>query len=51
MKNIVTLKILETSEKMGTLQEVLEEAGYRLEGNKWLAPEFISLDRVTLPLP
>ena len=42
---------LETSEKTGTLQEVLEEAGYRFEGNKWLAPEFISLDRVTLALP
>ncbi len=42
---------LETSEKMGTLQEVLEEAGYRFEGNQWLAPEFISLDRVTLALP
>lgn len=52
-KNIqeAVLGFLATSEKMGTLQEVLEEAGYRFEGNKWLAPEFISLDRVTLALP
>lgn len=39
---------LETSEEMGTLNEVLEEGGYRREGEKWLSPEFISLDRLTL---
>jgi predicted RNase H-like HicB family nuclease len=42
---------LETSEEMGTLQEILEEAGYRQEGDSWQPPEFISLDHSTLTLP
>ena len=41
---------LETSEEMGTLNEILEEAGYRHEGENWMPPEFISLDRMTLSL-
>lgn len=41
---------LETSEEMGTLDEILEEAGYRHEGEKWLPPEFVSLDRLSLSL-
>lgn len=41
---------LETSVEMGTLQEVLEEAGYRPEGKSWRAPEFVSLDHSTLKL-
>jgi predicted RNase H-like HicB family nuclease len=36
---------LETSAEMGTLTEILEEAGYRREGERWQAPEFVSLDR------
>jgi len=36
---------LETSAEMGTLPEILEEAGYEREGEKWRPPEFISLDR------
>ena len=36
---------LQTSAEMGTLQDILEEAGYVLEGNSWRAPEFVSLDR------
>ena len=38
---------LETSRDMGTLSEVLEEAGYVREGDRWRAPEFVSLDRLT----
>lgn len=41
---------LQTAEKMGTLNEILEEAGYRLEGEHWVAPEFVSLDRLTVSL-
>jgi predicted RNase H-like HicB family nuclease len=41
---------LETSERMGTLSEILEEAGYRREGEDWQPPEFVSLDRVTVSL-
>ena len=39
---------VETSEEMGTLAEILEEAGYERTGDKWRAPEFVSLDRLTL---
>jgi len=38
---------VETSADMGTLPEILEEAGYVREGDAWRAPEFISLDRFT----
>lgn len=41
---------LETTEEMGTFQEILEEAGYRLEGESWKPPEFVSLDHSTLTL-
>lgn len=41
---------LETSEEMGTLKDILEESGYRLEDDKWRAPEFVSLDHLTLSL-
>ena len=41
----------ETSKERGTLTEILEEAGYRHEGRHWLAPEHISLDRLSVNLP
>ncbi|MGA3323779.1 MAG: type II toxin-antitoxin system HicB family antitoxin [Terriglobia bacterium] len=39
---------LETSAEMGTLAEILEEAGYEHDGETWRASEFVSLDRLTL---
>jgi predicted RNase H-like HicB family nuclease len=39
---------VETSVEMGTLAEILEEAGYERMGDTWRAPEFVSLDRLTL---
>ena len=49
-KNIrdAVLGFLETSADMGTLGEILEEAGYEREGSTWRAPEFVSLDRLTM---
>ncbi len=41
---------LNTSASMGTLDEILGEAGYRREGGNWRAPEFVSLDRLTMSL-
>lgn len=41
---------LKTSASMGTLDEILEESGYRREDEKWRAPEFVSLDRFTMSL-
>lgn len=39
---------IETARDMGTLDEILEEAGYERDGDTWRAPEFVSLDRLTL---
>ncbi len=36
---------LEASAEMGTLTEILEEAGYQNRSGSWEAPEFVSLDR------
>ena len=38
---------LEASAEMGTLEEILQEAGYQRDGQTWRAPEFVSLDRLT----
>ncbi len=41
---------LEAAEGKGTLDEILEEAGYQHIGNEWKAPEFVGVDRVTMRL-
>jgi len=41
---------LEAAEDKGTLDEILEEAGYERNGNEWRPPEFVGLDRVTMQL-
>jgi hypothetical protein len=45
------LSFLRSSERMGTLNEILEDAGYRLEDEHWTSPEFVSVDRLTVTLP
>jgi hypothetical protein len=50
LKQAVRL-FLEESEKMGTLEQILEEAGYGKRKRKIVQPNFISVQRVTLPLP
>jgi len=42
---------LEASARMGTLDEILDEAGYAREGERWRAPEFVSLDRMVASVP
>lgn len=51
-KNIfeATEAFLEEAKKMGTLGQVLEEAGFVLTREAWKAPELISLERVRLVL-
>jgi predicted RNase H-like HicB family nuclease len=39
---------LETSEQMGTLADILEEAGYRREGDSWTSPELVVSDRLSV---
>lgn len=42
---------LETAEEMGTLDQILEEAGYVRKKMVWKTPEVISLEKTRIPLP
>jgi predicted RNase H-like HicB family nuclease len=50
LKEAVRL-FLEEAEKLGTLEQILEEAGYSKTRQKLASPKFISVQRMTLPLP
>jgi predicted RNase H-like HicB family nuclease len=50
LKEAVRL-FLEEAEKMGTLEQILEEAGYLKGKSKLEGPKFISIQRISLPLP
>ena len=39
---------LKSAAKMGTLQEILEEAGYVYRRTHWVDPELVSLDRMSV---
>jgi len=39
---------LATGAEMGTLSDILEEAGYEPEGDGWRPPEFVSIDRLAM---
>jgi predicted RNase H-like HicB family nuclease len=41
---------LGASADLGTLNEVLEEAGYKPDGDGWRGPEFVSIDRLTMSI-
>ena len=42
---------LEEADKMGTLDQILEEAGYLKRKSKLQGPKFVSIQRVSLPRP
>jgi len=42
---------LEEAEKMGTLEQILHEAGYTGTRQKMESPKFVSVQRMTLQLP
>ena len=50
LKEAVRL-FLEEAEKMGTLDQILQEAGYLKRRNKLEGPKFVGTHRVSLPLP
>ena len=50
LKEAVRL-FLEECEKMGTLDRVLQEAGYSRSGQKLRGPKFVSMRQISLPLP
>jgi predicted RNase H-like HicB family nuclease len=49
LKEAVRL-FLEEAERMGTLEQILKEAGYSRTKSRIASPKFISVQRVTLPL-
>ncbi|MCC6365257.1 MAG: hypothetical protein IT165_17215 [Bryobacterales bacterium] len=50
LKEAVRL-FLEEAEKMGTLEQILQEAGYTRRKAKIESPKYISVQRMSLPLP
>jgi len=42
---------LEEADKMGTLKQILQEAGYTTGKQKIASPKFVSVQRMSLPLP
>jgi len=50
LKEAVRL-FLEECEKMGTLDRVLEEAGYTKSGGSLRSPTTVSMQQISLPLP
>ena len=50
LKEAVRL-FLDEAEKMGTLDQILEESGYGKPKQKVARPKFVSVQRVTLQLP
>lgn len=47
LREAVTL-FLEEAQRMGTLERILDEAGYRRTGSTFEAPEFIGFERTAL---
>lgn len=41
---------LETAKESGTLKDILEESGYRLENGHWREPELIGVEQMHLGL-
>ncbi|HEX3552909.1 MAG TPA: hypothetical protein VIA62_06740 [Thermoanaerobaculia bacterium] len=39
-----------TAADSGTLDQVLEESGYERQGNRWVCPDFVALERHELAL-
>lgn len=42
---------LQTARDMGTLEEVLEECGYRKEADAWISPRWVATERHSTALP
>ena len=41
---------LVTAAEAGTLAEVLEEAGYKPRGERWISPRWIAVERQSVPV-
>jgi predicted RNase H-like HicB family nuclease len=50
LKEAVTL-FLEEADKLGTVNQILQEAGFVKRNDKLEGPQFVSTTRISLPLP
>ena len=50
LKEAVRL-FLEEAEKIGTIEQILAEAGYSKRKSKIASPKFIGVQRISMPLP
>lgn len=41
---------IKTADQQGTLNEVLEDAGYKHEGSRWRSPDWICFERHSAPV-
>jgi len=39
---------MKSAQKLGTMEEILEEAGYTQKRHKWIEPQLVALDRLSL---
>lgn len=39
---------LETASEQGTLNDILQEAGYRLENGRWVEPELVGVEHMNV---
>jgi predicted RNase H-like HicB family nuclease len=39
---------LETASEQGTLNDILQEAGYRLENGRWTEPELVGVEHMSV---
>lgn len=42
---------LKTAADVGTLEEILDEAGYRREDGRWLSPEWVATEKQSTIVP
>lgn len=43
-------RFIESAKEAGTLNKILEEAGYRLENGSWKEPELVGLEHMSIGL-
>ncbi len=42
---------LATAAAQGTLEEILHEAGYELQGGEWISPSWVAIEKHSTPVP
>lgn len=42
---------LKTASEIGTMEEVLDEAGYRLHEGRWISPDWVAIEKQSTAVP